>query len=255
MKNLPKLYVIGDSISIHYGPYLQSYLKGHMEYSRKEGFEEAFLNLDAPQGDSGGDSSAVLSFLKAKTRSGGIDADFLLLNCGLHDIKTDPRTGRKQVPLSQYEQNLRAIVKAVGNSRPKLLWIRTTLFDDAIHNRSGVGFYRYIADCIEYNRVADRVMEENGIPIIDLCAFTLDLGPDIYCDHVHFTEAVREKQAAYIARWLMERLDCAERCASQSISNIRMNKKPSSFSVVPCSYNNASKFLETLKNLWRKIFR
>jgi|GEM_PF-341401 len=249
MKNLPKLYVIGDSISIHYGPYLESYLKGHLEYSRKKGFEETFLNLDDPQGDSSGDSSAVLSFLKAKTRSGGIDADFLLLNCGLHDIKTDPRTGRKQVTLSQYEQNLRAIVRTVGNSRPKLVWIRTTLFDDAIHNRSDVGFYRYAADCIEYNQVADRVMEENGIPVIDLCTFTLYLELDLYCDHVHFTEVVRKKQAAYIARWLTERLGCTERCVSQSISNIRINKEPSSISVVICCYNSETRLSETLRHL------
>src|SRR4030042_4948678 len=106
MINLSKLYVIGDSISIHYGPYLQACLKGIMEYSRKEGKEETLLNLDNPQGDSGGDSSMVLSFLKAKATCGGIDADFLLLNCGLHDIKTYPNSGKNQVPIRQYENNL-----------------------------------------------------------------------------------------------------------------------------------------------------
>lgn len=212
---IPKLYVIGDSISIHYAPYLQAYLIGRMEYSRKKGYEEASLNIDNPQGDSGGDSSAVLSFLRAKARSGGIDADFLLLNCGLHDIKTDTRTGRKQVPPSQYEQNLRAIVKTVGNFRPKLIWMRTTLFDEAKHNRSDVGFYRYAVDCVEYNRLADRVMAENGIPVIDLCTFTINLKGELYCDHVHFTRAVRKKQAAYIARVLTEMLDCEGRRLSQ----------------------------------------
>lgn len=28
------------------------------------------------------------------------------------------------------------------------------------------------------------------------------LGDEIYCDHVHFTDAVRAQQAAYIAGWL-----------------------------------------------------
>ena len=197
-----KLYVLGDSISIHYGPYLQACLKGVMEYSRKEGEEEALLNLDNPQGANGGDSSMVLAFLKAKARAGGIDADILLLNCGLHDIKTDPQSGRKQVPIGQYESNLNAIVETVRGLKPKLIWIRMTLFDDATHNRAGLNFCRYAADCIEYNRVADRVMNEEGVPVIDLCAFTANLGRDIYCDHVHFIEPVREKQAAYIAGWL-----------------------------------------------------
>ena len=92
-----KFYLIGDSISLHYGPYLKEYLNGIMEYSRKEGEEEAMLNLDKPQGANGGDSSMILSFLEAKATSGGIDADVILLNCGLHDIKTTPATEEKQM--------------------------------------------------------------------------------------------------------------------------------------------------------------
>jgi len=202
MNILFKIYVLGDSISIHYGHFLQTYLKGVMEYSRKEGEEEALLNLDNPQGANAGDSSMVLSFLKAKARRGDIDADLLLLNCGLHDIKTHPQTGRKQVPLKQYDSNLRSIVKMVESSGSQLIWIRTTLFDDVIHNRFEVGFYRYVEDCIAYNRIADHVMKENKIPIIDLCTFTLNLGSKLYCDHVHFHGHVCEKQAAFIAGWL-----------------------------------------------------
>ena len=41
-----KIYIIGDSISIQYGPHLEGYLKGVMAYSRKEGVDEALLNLD-----------------------------------------------------------------------------------------------------------------------------------------------------------------------------------------------------------------
>ena len=213
--SLPKLYVIGDSISIHYGPYLQAYLKGSMDYSRKEAREETLLKLDNPQGDSGGDSSMVLSFLKGKQRHGGIDADVLLLNCGLHDIKSDPVSGKIQVPLDQYENNLREIVKIVRNFGSEIIWVRTTLFDDSIHNSAGVGFYRYAADCVEYNRVADRVMQENRIPAIDLCTFTLNLGNDLHCDHVHFTEIVRKKQAAYIASALKERFGYSGMCLTQ----------------------------------------
>jgi len=211
MKKIPKLYVLGDSISIDYGVFLQAYLKGIMEYRRKEEKDEALLNLENPQGASGGDSSLVLSFLKALDRRGGIDADFLLLNCGLHDIRTDPRSGRKQVPLYKYEANLQAILNMVKGPRPKVIWIRTTLFDDSIHNRYEVGFYRYAVDCIEYNRVADRVMAENGIPVIDLCTFTLNLGQGIYRDHVHFIESVSKKQAAYIAGCLAGRIDDTEK--------------------------------------------
>lgn len=198
-----KIYVLGDSISVQYGPSLQAHLKGIMDYARKEGEEEALLNLDNPQGANGGDSSMVLSFLREKARHGGIDADLLLLNCGLHDIKTDPATGAKQVPLPLYEDNLRAILQTVAGMRPRLIWVRTTPCDEAVHNNKGMGFHRFSADCIAYNAAADKIMKDAGIPSIDLYTFTLNLGPDLYCDHVHFRDHVREKQAAFIAGWLM----------------------------------------------------
>ncbi|NLF38107.1 SGNH/GDSL hydrolase family protein, partial [bacterium] len=82
------IYILGDSISLHYGPYLKEYVRGVFAYARKEGDEEAMLNLDKPQGANGGDSSMVLAFLEGKAAHGGIKADYLLVNCGLHDIKT-----------------------------------------------------------------------------------------------------------------------------------------------------------------------
>jgi lysophospholipase L1-like esterase len=197
-----KVYIIGDSISIHYGPYLKRYLAGLMEYARKEGEEEALLNLDRPQGANGGDSSMVLDFLKAKAASGGLAADLLLVNCGLHDIKTDPKTGAKQVPMDQYRRNLEAIVALTARMRLPMVWIRTTPCDETVHNARCGGFHRFKADNAAYNAAADDIMKRAGIPLIDLHTFTLNLGPDIYCDHVHFPEPIREKQAAFIAGWL-----------------------------------------------------
>jgi lysophospholipase L1-like esterase len=198
-----KIHVVGDSISIQYGPYLEKYLAGVIAYSRKEGEEEALLNLDQPQGANGGDSGMVLSFLEAKARSGGVDADLLLLNCGLHDIKTDPGTGTRQVSMNDYKANLKAIINVVAGMNCRLIWIRTTPCDEAVHNREGKTFHRFSADCEAYNKAADEIMASAGIPAIDLYTFTRNLGDDLYCDHVHFHDHIREKQAAFIAGWLM----------------------------------------------------
>lgn len=198
-----KIYVVGDSISIHYGPYLQAYLTGVIAYARKEGEEEALLNLDLPQGANGGDSSMVLAFLKGKAVSGGIKTDWLLVNCGLHDIKTIPSTGTKQVSLEQYAKNLRAITEVVASMGLKLVWIRTTPCDEAVHNPLSPNFHRFAADNVAYNGVADQIMNAANVPMIDLYTFTKNLGADVYCDHVHFQVPVREKQAAFIAGWLM----------------------------------------------------
>lgn len=199
---MKKLYVIGDSISIQYGPYLQQALQGVMHYARKEGETEALLNLDNPQGANGGDSSMVLAFLQGMAQQGKIDADLLLVNCGLHDIKTNPQTGQRQVSFERYAENLRAIVDLVAPMQPSLVWIRTTPCDERVHNQPHMAFHRFAADCDAYNKVADAIMRSAGIPIIDLHIFTRNLGPDLYCDHVHFHEPVRAQQAAFLAGWL-----------------------------------------------------
>ena len=202
MSTLPKVYVLGDSISIHYGPFLQQHLRGVMDYARKEGEDEALLNLDNPTGANGGDSARVLAFLQAKARTGGIDADYLLVNCGLHDIRTDPSTGAKQITPDRYAANLRAMIATVAPMKPKLVWIRSTSLNEAVHNSRDVGFHRFIADLDAYNAIADAIMRAAGVPIIDLHTFTLNLGDDLYCDHVHFHEPLRAQQAAFIAGWI-----------------------------------------------------
>ncbi len=148
----------------------------------------------------------VLAFLREKARTDGIAADLLLLNCGLHDIKTDPATGLRQVPLPLYVANLRAIIDTVALMPPRLVWLRTTPCDETVHNYAGMPFHRFAADCDAYNQAADRVMAEAGVPVIDLHTFTLNLGPGLYCDHVHFHEQIRQQQAAFIAGWLASTL-------------------------------------------------
>ncbi|PIY48629.1 MAG: hypothetical protein COZ05_02700 [Armatimonadetes bacterium CG_4_10_14_3_um_filter_59_10] len=186
--NTMKIFIIGDSISAHYTPFLQTCLP--------EGVE-------ATRGEKGGDSSMVVSFLKEKWGAGGIDADLLLLNCGLHDIKTDPMTGAKQVPMEQYRENLQAIIQLTRQMKPKLVWVRTTPCDEGVHNRPDSKFHRFAADCHAYNAAADEIMAEERVPMIDLYNFTRRLGPDLYCDHVHFPDHIREKQAAFLAGWVM----------------------------------------------------
>jgi hypothetical protein len=198
-----KIYLIGDSISIHYGLYLQQYLHGFMDYSRKQGEDEALLDLDNPQGANGGDSTMVRSYLEARALKNGIAADILLLNCGLHDIKRALGINALQVPINQYRENLRAIVKLVEKMGLKLVWIRTTPCDETVHNCGRkLEFKRFAADCEEYNCAADEIMVETKTPSIDLYSFTLNLGSNLYCDHVHFPPHIREKQAAFIAGWL-----------------------------------------------------
>jgi hypothetical protein len=216
--HMRSLYIIGDSISVHYAPFLEKCLRGCIRVIHREGAGEALRNLDLPMGANAGHSTRVLDFLRGKQARGGIDTDILLLNCGLHDIKTDPATGAKLTPLADYSTNLHAILDVVGELRPSPVWVRTTPCDEAVHNKPGMGFHRFAADVHAYNDAADAVMEARGVPSIDLHAFTLNLatapdGRDLYCDHVHFPPEIREKQAAFIAGWLLGHSGAATRSA------------------------------------------
>lgn len=196
---LPKLFLIGDSISIRYGPFLEKYLVGFVQFERKQDDGQAEKNLDVPTGANGGDSRMVLSFLRAKIKDSGFNPDYLLLNCGLHDIKRDPSTNKIQVSEQEYRENLEAIIKILQKKQIQLIWMRTTPVVDSIHNAKSNAFHRYAADLHIYNKIADEVCEKNKIPVIDLFSFTEKLGIDQFEDHVHYKEPARNLQAAFIA--------------------------------------------------------
>lgn len=198
-ERMPAVYVIGDSISIQYGPYLEQQLKGFFNYGRKQDDGQAAKNLDVPTGANGGDSRMVLEFLKTKKSDPAFKPDLLLLNCGLHDIKRDPQTEAIQVEAGQYRQNLEAIYQIVREKNIRLVWVRTTPVVDEQHNARSKTFHRFAKDVAAYNVIADEVFAPKKVPIIDLHGFTANLGADHYIDHVHYDETTRALQAAFIA--------------------------------------------------------
>ncbi len=200
----PKVFVIGDSISMHYGPYLKKSLEGFFEYDRKRDKGQALEDLDKPVGANGGDSQRVRDYLDKLLQDPGFHTDYLLVNCGLHDIKTNPGTGDIQVSLQAYEENLDAIVKQAKKLRAQLVWITTTPVVDSIHNRSMSGFHRYAKNLGAYNQAALGIMNRNKVPVIDLHTYTVKFGPGVFKDHVHFDHKTREKQADFIAGALAE---------------------------------------------------
>ena len=68
---------------------------------------------------------------------------------------------------------------------------------------------RHAADVDAYNAVADEVMRELDVPSLDLYTATLKLGPDLFCDHVHYHDHVRKAQAEYIAEWVADHFSSA----------------------------------------------
>ncbi len=203
---LPNLFVLGDSISIEYGPFLEQLTTGKWQYARKTGMSDTLLTNDIPQGGNGGDSRMCLDYLATSNTRQSIAADVLLLNCGLHDIKLDAKRyedGTK-VPLEEYKVNLAKIIKVVKQMGPKLVWVRTTPVNEAQHNTPDSKLHRLQRDVERYNEAADGVMRAHGVPAIDLFGFTMSLGPTdkTLRDGRHFHQPVSQLQAAYIAGWL-----------------------------------------------------
>ncbi len=196
------IFVLGDSISIHYGPFLKELLGNEFFYDRKRGLEQALEDLDKPIGANGGDSRQVLDYLKDEYRT-GIRYDVLLINCGLHDIRVDLQRGSLQVPLDEYTDNIKSIVNLAIEISKVFIWVDTTPVIDKIHNSRSEKMHRFSSDLNKYRIAANEIMHDYDIPIIRLYDFTNSFGTEAFIDHVHFTEEVRKKQAEYLRQNLL----------------------------------------------------
>lgn len=197
-----KVFLVGDSISVQYYPYLKEAAGPRMEIITRKGMAEAMANLDIPAGSNSGDSGSALRFLERAFGSGLLKADILLMNCGLHDIKTDPKTGRRMVSFDDYEANLNRVAGLAERNGTRLVWVLTTPCDEKIHNTRISEFHRFAADAVRCNEIAKKVFAARGMPVIDLFTLTSSQPEPLYCDHVHFTEPVRKAQGEFIASQL-----------------------------------------------------
>jgi len=193
-----KIFILGDSISIHYGPYLKSMLGSSFLYDRKGAKKENDISFDSYE-INGGDSRNIVEFLLHEKEEGNLTYENIIINCGLHDIKTDSITSKINVPIEEYEQNLITAFKMLKEAQVSILWINSTPVEDTRHNSLNKEFFRYNQDLITYNNRAEVIASSFNIPIIDLYAFTTGLNLEKYYDHIHFVEEVRMLQASFIA--------------------------------------------------------
>lgn len=192
------MLVIGDSISLGYGPELKNMLDSNFEYYTKE-TGSGYGNLDIPTGPNSGDSRMVLDYFRHLSKNKNFHTDLLLLNCGLHDIKTVPQTNTKIFNKTLYKNNLDSIFRIIKKMKIQVIWVNTTPVNDSIHNSKRVGFYRFNQDVIEYNQIADSICSRRHIPVIDLYSFSKKFPLSAIADHVHYKPEYAKLQAAYIA--------------------------------------------------------
>ena len=203
----PKVFLIGDSISVQYWPYLREYMAEMADIERKKDDGKAEKNLDVPTGANGGDSRMVLEYLRSKFSNSDFRPDYLLFNCGLHDVKHDPETGVIQVTENDYRKNMEEIIKLLKSNHVKPIWIRTTYVVDSIHNTRSKSIVRYGKDVLRYNEIADEICMKHQIPSIDLYSFSKLQGLEHVMDHVHYDPPTRALQASYITGFMQNILD------------------------------------------------
>ena len=173
---LPRVLLIGDSISIGYTPAVRDMLEGR-------------ANVHRPLTNCGPTTKGVQEL---ENWLGDGDWDVIHFNFGLHDLKymgpngenlADPNseTSKPQVPIGQYETNIKQIVARLQKTGAQLIWRNTTPVPPGAKGR-------VVGDSVKYNAVAARIMEEAGIPTDDQYKFALTHQEEIQRKKdVHFT--------------------------------------------------------------------
>lgn len=182
---LPRVLIIGDSISMGYTPFVQKELAGTAEVSRI--------------GENGGPTSNGVA--KVDEWVGQAAWDVIHFNFGLHDLKR-MENGEPQVSLEDYEKNLRAIVARLRRTGAKLVWASTTPVPEG-----KVSTPRVPADVPRYNEAALRVMKEYDVPVNDLYSNALaNLSSWQLPVNVHYTDEGSQGLAAHVAAAIREAL-------------------------------------------------
>jgi acyl-CoA thioesterase-1 len=176
---LPRVLIIGDSISIGYTQPVHELLKGKANVHR------------IPQ--NGGPTKVGVQKINAWLGSGKWDV--VHFNWGIHDLKFMP-DGKRQVEPPEYEANLRALVAKMKATGAKLIWATIT----PIPSGELVPPRRF-GEVAEYNAIARRVMTENGVAIDDLnAAITPQLAALQKPQDVHYTTDGSSFLAREVAR-------------------------------------------------------
>jgi pimeloyl-ACP methyl ester carboxylesterase len=158
---LPRVLVIGDSISMNYHEAAKAALKGVANYHRNEGnaasSAHGVLNTELWLGD---------------FREKGFHWDVIQFNHGLHDLKQtyNARTdiwGEYNVPLAAYKANLEKQIAILRKTGARLIWCSTT----PVPNHNKGPYARRKGASAEFNAAALEVMRRHpDILVTDLHA-------------------------------------------------------------------------------------
>ena len=168
---LPRMLIIGDSISRGYTLAVRHALAGKVNVHR------------APANC--GPTRSGLNNLEIWLGQGKWDV--ITWNFGIHDRQTEPEI---------YRKNLETLLKRLQATGAKLIWVRTTPAPPPGNNEAKFTD----AQCGQVNRIADALMKSNQVPEVDLYGL---MKPNLQAyqlpNNVHFKESGYELMGAQIA--------------------------------------------------------
>ncbi len=191
--DLPRVLLIGDSISIGYTRPTRKLLAGRANLHRIP--------------TNGGPTTKGLQ--EIDTWLGPKQWDVIHFNWGLHDLKymnasgglTDPDKGKQQVPIKAYEKNLDRLVRRLKKTRAKLIWRNTTPVPPGSKGRIP-------GNAARYNTAAARVMTKHKIPTQDLYSFSKKRMDSLMRKaNVHFTTDGSQALAREVAAAITQQLE------------------------------------------------
>lgn len=187
---IPKVLIMGDSISIGYFEPAKQLLEGKAELSHNPGNAQhtryGLAQLDAWLGDTPWD---VIHF-----------------NHGLHDLKyvnakgdlVSPGKGTQIMSVDEYTRNLEQIVKRLRKTHARLIFATTTPVPDGAAGRIK-------SDVERYNRAALAIMKKYGVRVNDLYAFAQPRLSSVQRPHnVHFTDQGSDLLAEQVANSILD---------------------------------------------------
>lgn len=196
---LPRVLLIGDSISIGYTLAVREQLSGK-------------ANVHRPPTNCASTRTGVADI---KKWLGDKPWDVIHFNFGLHDLKfvmgdtaqlvdLGTEASHRQVPLDEYRKNLEEIVSQLKKTGAKLIWCATTPVPAGAKGR-------YPEDAGRYNAVALKVMKKHEIVVNDLHAFAEPKLTDIQrSQNVHFSAGGSQILAKAVSEVILGQLETAQ---------------------------------------------
>jgi lysophospholipase L1-like esterase len=175
--NLPRVILVGDSISRSYTEPVRTLLAG------KANVHRAPANC--------GPTTTGLRELDGWLTEGQGEGkwDVIVFNFGIHD---------RNRPSKEYAENLEKVVALLQKTGAKLLWVRTTPFNDKEEPADAPLKGPHLND------VADKVMKEHNISVCDLYTpFAERTKELIGGDRTHFTAEGQKALAEEVSRSIL----------------------------------------------------